>query len=368
MTHDGGTYNYRDAAIVVSPTKARSMVMYEDERTKRRRRGTRNGIAVSSAQTQTTAAAIIFMGRTHRQPPLQTELPQESWGELDVAATYPSHGHPGPANSIPIPVSAALSVGSPYSVKNFFAVNPLFWKYFVPGDDETAGRANALTEFQGFVSAADTAGINVMLDVPFNHTSFDCELDTYGQAFWGNVSPGTSLMENTEARILLALEWRRARIRQTAATITLGFRLRRARLLAPQAWLWRLDRYDFGKFVDVHDVYFGRYAALVYLNSGNNDTITRARGIGLITASGARVRMALETGISIQLPRSVWQYFAWYIPYWLQQTGHTDGSGNLPGTARCPIPWCAARPMTGAWTESARTLRRDCRHNSGSTS
>ena len=67
---------------------------------------------------------------------------------------------------------------------------------------EATGRANALVEFQGFVKAADAAGINVMLDVPFNHTSFDCELGAYGQTLWGNASTtGTSLMENTEARI-----------------------------------------------------------------------------------------------------------------------------------------------------------------------
>ena len=34
----------------------------------------------------------------------------------------------------------------------------------------------------------------------------------------------------------------------------------------------------------------------------------------------------------------MWKYFAWYIPYWLQQTGHTDSNGNLVGNSTLTDP------------------------------
>src|SRR5581483_5159471 len=75
------------------------------------------------------------------------------------------------------------SVGSPYSVKNFFEISPLLSK--------ANTRAAGMQEFQGFVAAADAAGINVMLDEPFNHTSFDCELAASGVYYWGGAgNPG----------------------------------------------------------------------------------------------------------------------------------------------------------------------------------
>ena len=46
-----------------------------------------------------------------------------------------------------------------------------------------------------------------------------------------------------------------------------------------EASRWLADRYDFGKFVDVHDVYFGNYASLVDLNeSGIHDEQRQTRG------------------------------------------------------------------------------------------
>lgn len=221
-------------------------------------------------------------------------------------------------------------------MKNFFAINPLFWKYFVPGGDETAGRANALKEFQGFVSAADTAGINVMLDVPFNHTSFDCELDTYGQTLWGNVSTtGTSLMENTEARIFS--RWNGGSADQTNSN-NLGDFDYGERAFSAASVALAADRYDFGKFVDVHDVYFGRYATLVYLNSGNNEYDYKSEGDWFDYSVGSESADGSGNGHFDSITQGVWQYFAWYIPYWLQQTGHTDGSGNLQGNSTLSDP------------------------------
>ena len=65
-----------------------------------------------------------------------------------------------------------FTVGSPYAVKNFFDIMELM------GQSNT--RSGALSEFQGFMTATDTAGVGVMLDAPFNHTSYDVELAQKG--------------------------------------------------------------------------------------------------------------------------------------------------------------------------------------------
>ena len=87
---------------------------------------------------------------------------------------------------------------------DFFEVMPLMAKAFTPGgtpasNDTPAGRAQAMTEFQSFAAAADTAGVGLMLDAPFNHTSYDVELGSLGQTFFGGGSP-TNEIRNTEAR------------------------------------------------------------------------------------------------------------------------------------------------------------------------
>ena len=194
----GGTYNFRDAAIVVSPTKARSMVMYET-----------NALNVDAGKvtSDTDATHRSTFDDLYGGPNATTTRPWNlnyvkgmgvNWLWLQPIHPVGALGRQTDPNT-----SQSFSVGSPYAVKNFFAVSPYFSKTYDPSTtSEATGRANALAEFQGFVKAADTAGINVMLDVPFNHTAFDCELGTYGQTLWGNASTtGTSLMKDTEARI-----------------------------------------------------------------------------------------------------------------------------------------------------------------------
>ena len=88
------------------------------------------------------------------------------------------------------------TVGSPYAVKNFFEIMPLLGNGVagstdpasndpnpVPPTDPgyaTSPRGVAKAEFASFVAAADTAGVGVMLDAPFNHTAFDAEMGNYG--------------------------------------------------------------------------------------------------------------------------------------------------------------------------------------------
>ena len=57
-----------------------------------------------------------------------------------------------------------------------------------------------MQEFTNFVAAADAAGVNVMLDVPFNHSAWDCELDAVGTNYFAPTAQADRLDPNDEAR------------------------------------------------------------------------------------------------------------------------------------------------------------------------
>jgi hypothetical protein len=234
------------------------------------------------------------------------------------------------------------NVGSPYSVKNFFEVMPLmapdsgsFSGGNDPaGNDTAAGRAQARQSFHDFVATADNASVGVMLDAPFNHTSFDGEFGTSGPlsgttlngiANMNNlIKPGTNptdQIRNNEARFYsLADDY--AQRASSSANIA----------LAP-------DRYDFGKWPDVHDIYFGTYSSLVTnSNTSGNYTNENDAFFGYFGnspyPSGDPNWTSTDFSFSNannNITRNVWKYFAQYVPYWLSQTGHVDGNGNLIG-------------------------------------
>jgi hypothetical protein len=72
------------------------------------------------------------------------------------------------------------SPGSPYSTRNYFAVNGLF--------DETGDPAQAMNEFTYFVDQAEAIGLDVFIDVAFNHSGRDTVFGQ-GAADAGLVSP-----------------------------------------------------------------------------------------------------------------------------------------------------------------------------------
>jgi len=341
---DGSGLNYRDAAVVVSPAKARQMVMYE--------------VDVLNVDAQAPANDNDYTQRSTFDdldggPNATTGRPftlsyAKSLG-INWLWVQPIHpvGIQG-RQTDPNESNAPFSVGSPYSVKNYFAVNSLLSKTFVPGvTAENTGRANAMVEFQNFMKAAKAAGINVMLDVPFNHTSFDCELDTEGQTLYGNASTsGSTLFENTQANFYS--RWNGESVAGTDQTsgsfdqyFDYGARAYDAGSIALAA-----DRFDFAKFVDVHDVYFGNYAALVDLNDSAEENNYLSEGdwfdysIGPNGVSNDAVDASSTSGNGHfdTVAQNSWKYFAWYIPYWLQQTGHTDSNGNLVGNSTLSDP------------------------------
>ena len=77
-----------------------------------------------------------------------------------------------------IPIGILDSINSPYCVKNYFQVNQ-------PWMSKANTRPAGMTEFINFVAAADAAGVNVMMDEPFDHTAHDVELDNEGVTDFG---------------------------------------------------------------------------------------------------------------------------------------------------------------------------------------
>lgn len=192
------------------------------------------------------------------------------------------------------PIGTVASVNSPYCVKNFFQVSPLM------GNANT--RPAALQEFKGFVAAADAAGVNVMMDVPFNHTARDCELDTEGVTdFGGAGNPGnwqpTDLIPNRVPQFYSATNaWCS---RATSSNVA----------IAPDI--------DISKWADVYDVFNGNYAALVCSNP-LDDTNSDSAADWFDYSTG--------TGSFDQTTQGVWKYYANCLLYWLNQTGCTNGT------------------------------------------
>ena len=204
--------------------------------------------------------------------------------------------------------TAPYDPGSPYSVKNFFEVMEQM------SLENT--RDASMTAFQSFVQTADAKGVHVMLDAPFNHTAYDVELGQKGielLAAAGLNTAGwsaTDQIRNREARFFSRNDGDFAYSGPASSAANAA--------VAP-------DRNDFGKWRDVLDVYFGRYATLVsgYPSAQNSrDRVNNEEDWmnfddlrGTANSNGA-------------VTRAVWKYFASYVPYWLEKTGLPAGAST----------------------------------------
>jgi hypothetical protein len=283
----------RDHAVVVSPLKARELQLYEANPLTITATGTapdQRGTFASMAATAPAAGGPRFS---------LTYLKQLGANALWV---MPFH-----AREIE---DRQGGIGSPYGVKNFFSVMPLMASSFTPGttpasQDTPEGRVAALAEFQNFMRAASAEDVTVFLDAPFDHASRDAELAPAGQGYWGNPNTtAASEIRNVEARVFSRLN----EYDQRAAG---------AGDIAPAP-----DRDDFGKWQDVSDIYFGRYAALVANQSQQNNYTNE--GDWFDYSVGAENATGQGNGHFDQITQRVWQYFGDYLQYWLSQSGYPE--------------------------------------------
>ncbi len=209
--------------------------------------------------------------------------------------------------------SYPYALGSPYAVKNFWQIEPRTSAQYNPTDSVQTGRVKAMTSFQNFVADADAAGIQIMPDAVFNHAAFDVELGQEGVDQWSGSagwSP-TNEIRNREARVFSLDGDYYKRATSTSNTA-----------LAP-------DRYDFGKWPDVKDIFFGRYAAL-WQNSESTD---KQKDEGDWFDYTSHAFNGFDGGSFDGITQGVWEYFAAYVPYWLEKTRNNQNTSNRNSTS-----------------------------------
>jgi len=170
-------------------------------------------------------------------------------------------------------------------------VNPIL------GDPSSEQRA--MEEFTNFVARMDDIQVNVILDATFNHSAWDCVIGEVGVELFPWATNADDLIRDVRP------QWysRKGDYGQHASYYHSSADNDVA--VAP-------DRYDFGKWNDVADFFFGRYDALVQGQSGGwRDCYLMERdhfeGHDTYT-------------------REIWEYFARYPLYWLEKTGHPAGT------------------------------------------
>ena len=276
----------RDHAVVVSPVDARSVRLYE-----------LNALVVeasgaSEAQRSTFEDLWDGPGATHTN---RWNLDYVTGLGCNWLWFQPIHPNGIEGRLTDPNTGAPYAVGSPYSVKNFFEVSERMSK--------GGTRSASMAAFTNFTLAADAKGVNVMLDAPFNHTAPDCELASTGVPLFAPSASATDLIRDQEARVY-------SRSNNYAMRATSASNI----AVAP-------DRDDFGKWSDVRDVYFGRYAALVDVNpSGNGNYLNE--GDWMDTSIGDENSYGTNNGHFDPVTRNVWRYFAAYVTYWLDKTGY----------------------------------------------
>jgi hypothetical protein len=309
--------NKRDFAIVVSPKLARDMSVYElnamtieAEGTTEAQRSTFVDLWDGPGATRTPRWNLNYAkGLGHNwlwfQPIHPFGIAGRHLSAADINARDASANATTRVWNAGSPyedVNYAYALGSPYAVKNFFEVEPRLSK--------ANTRAAALTEFQNFVNAADANGVNtmnIMLDAPFNHTAWDCELGAAGVNYFSPTAAPGDEFRNREARVF-------------SRTGNYAMRAFSSGSIAPAP-----DRGDFNKFLDAFDIYFGRYASLVATNPADNGARLN-EGDWFDTSIGNESSSGDGNGHFDAITQNVWRYFADYCLHWLNTTGCPAGT------------------------------------------
>ncbi len=288
----GGTnwiwYGLRDHCLVVTPTRARNMTMYE--------LNAMNMDAQGTNQSDRSTFADLYGGPGARPYDAVTNRVQlQYFQNLGVNWLWFQPVHPiGVQNrQLDQNTGQPYSVGSPYSVKNYFQINPLLSK--------ADTRAAAMQEFTNFVAAANAANVNVMMDIPLAHSAWDCELDALGTNLFAPAGQPTDLIAADQPQFYS----RTNEYDQRATSPAL-------QTVAP-------DRYDFGKWTDVAHIYSGRYAALVPNASQSGDYLSEADWFDY--SIGNEEGTGTGNGHFDQITQNVWRYYAGILLYWLDMTG-----------------------------------------------
>jgi glycosidase len=291
----------RDCAVVVSPKKALTVNMYEV-----------NPLIVEAKDT-TFAGRSTFLDLVN-DPDLPGEkdgydgrpdaLNKYHYSALGVNMLWLQPIHPiGVEGRDLNPETPGLPFdpGSPYAVRDYWSVAPMLGR----GAGNSA--SSAMAEFQTFVSRLDQWGVGVMMDGTFNHSAPDAIMGQGATDLRLPYSPSAQIRSANPA--WFAKQGFPAQPAANAAEIA----------VAP-------DRNDFGDWTDVREIYFGNYDALV-----------KAKGTSFLNAQNKpeypdnahKFEYLVERDEFFghtDSTRQVWEYFAYYPIYWLEQSGHPRGT------------------------------------------
>ena len=294
---NGGDYIYytdngqrRDCAVVVSPTKAHDVLLYE-----------LNPLfaeATSDDFSGRSTFADMVTVNTDRVDTINTSY----FTNLGVNMVWLQPIHPiGAVGREDDPdTGSAYDPGSPYAVRNYWKVNNVL------GDPST--ETEAMSEFQTFVEELDGVGVGVMLDGTFNHSAWDCEIGSAGvEKFAWATDEGDYIRA-------IRPQWY-SKYGNYGEPASYYESLNNTDI-APAP-----DRMDFGKWNDAADFYFGTYDALV--QGAPSDT-------NWAWSSAWYNRYLFEEdrfdGFATNATRELWEYFSYYPEYWLEKTGHPRGT------------------------------------------
>lgn len=302
-----GSSGIRDHAVVVAPKIARDMRVYE--------------LHVANAN----ATAPSFVGRgTFEDLHDSSKRVNLNWLQnLGVNWIWFQPFHPqgldrrqtDPATGSP------YDPGSPYSIRNFWEINPLYTRNYDGSLPDPVGHAAnyaaAMTAFQNFAFAADVGGIQLMLDFPFNHTAPDAVLGAKGVEIFGGAGNPGNWQPGDQIRNRLPGFFSTDGNEGSAAYSAPAQNADRI-AVAP-------DRNDFGKWNDVSDVFFGNYATLVT----GNPSAEASRAV--VRNEGDWVNFSALSPTT----RGVWRYFGEVLPYWIVRSGHRGyNSTSADGSSR----------------------------------
>ncbi|MCC5850139.1 MAG: hypothetical protein JJU29_18800 [Verrucomicrobia bacterium] len=295
-----GEQGIRDLAIVVAPKQARDMVMYELH------------VTNSNATGPTFAQRGTFEDLHDENARINLTWLREMG--VNWIWFQPFHPQGIDGREIDPDTGSFYDPGSPYSIRDFWQINPLYTSEYNGSLSDSARNpvnyAAAMQAFQDFAAAADEKGVYLMLDFPFNHTAPDVVLADKGIELFA--PEGHDWQPN---------DLFRDRVPQFFSTNgSEGVAAYSAPAQSAGGIAVAPDRNDFGKWEDVRDVYFGRYATLVtgYPDAETSRAIVRNEEDWMDYSS-----MGPET-------INVWRYFGAVLPYWIEQSGHRGHNDHDP--------------------------------------
>ncbi len=276
----------RDLAVVVSPAKVRDLTLYEI-----------NTYVVEAFPGGGPAERSTLEDFTNHDTdgydPFNLNFVRNTLGFngiwlMPIFPITAERHDPGSNTDVP-----NLSPGSPYSTRNYFAVNGLF--------DDTGTEAAAMSEFQHMVDRAEDLDLDVFIDVALNHSGRDT---VFGQ---GGADIGIVPQSDVGVQI---------RNRKPSwATNNADYR---AHANGPLEWavFAPADRLGEHQWYDAGlDWFFGDYSSLGP-KPGRGDV---SRGGALDERDLLYTDLDPVGGYDFEVA-NVWTYFARLLPYWLEKT------------------------------------------------